>query len=243
MKNIYAEVQYIGTNYCGFQTQKNGISIQQELTDAIFKALNEKVDIVASGRTDSGVHALGQVINFHTDTRIKSENIAKVVNKYLPYDISINYTKQVSDDFNARFSAKKKTYIYKVCTEEPNIFEKPYCLYVAQPLDLEKIKVTIKKLQGEHDFAGFMATGSQVKDTVRKIYSATVCKEENMFIFKITGNGFLYNMVRIIMGTLLDVGMGKKQPQIIDEIIKTKDRKLAGKTVIPQGLCLEKVIY
>lgn len=241
--NIVLVVEYIGTNYCGFQKQKNGISVQEVLEDAISKATAQKSTIVASGRTDAGVHALGQVVNFQTNTTIAPEKIATVVNLHLPKDIKIIESYKVDDDFNARFSAKEKTYIYRVCNaEKMSVFKENRCLHFGKKLDISLMEKAAKKLEGEHDFSSFMATGSSVKTTVRTIKKALVYKEGEDVVFELTGNGFLYNMVRIIVGTLLDIGCGKKQENI-DELLRGGMRKLAGKTVSACGLYLKSVIY
>lgn len=241
--NIGLVVEYIGTNYCGFQKQKNGITIQEVLETAIEKATAQKTTIVASGRTDTGVHALGQVVNFKTDTTIAPEKLAIVINFHLPEDVKVVKSFLVSDDFNARFDATEKTYVYRVCNaENMSVFKINRALHFPKKLDIKLMENAAKKLVGEHDFSSFMASGSSVKTTVRTIKKLSIFKENDDIIFEITGNGFLYNMVRIIVGTLLDIGSGKKQDNI-EELLLGCRRKMAGKTVGAQGLYLKEVLY
>ena len=241
--NIGLVVEYIGTNYCGFQKQKNGITIQEVLETAIEKATAQKTTIVASGRTDTGVHALGQVVNFKTDTTIAPEKLAIIINFHLPEDVKVVKSFLVSDDFNARFDATEKTYVYRVCNaENMSVFKINRALHFPKKLDIKLMENAAKKLVGEHDFSSFMASGSSVKTTVRTIKKLSIFKENDDIIFEITGNGFLYNMVRIIVGTLLDIGSGKKQDNI-EELLLGCRRKMAGKTVGAQGLYLKEVLY
>lgn len=241
--NIGLVVEYIGANYCGFQKQKNGITIQEVLETAIEKATAQKTTIVASGRTDTGVHALGQVVNFKTDTTIAPEKLAIVINFHLPEDVKVVKSFLVSDDFNARFDATEKTYVYRVCNaENMSVFKINRALHFPKKLDIKLMENAAKKLVGEHDFSSFMASGSSVKTTVRTIKKLSIFKENDDIIFEITGNGFLYNMVRIIVGTLLDIGSGKKQDNI-EELLLGCRRKMAGKTVGAQGLYLKEVLY
>ncbi|MDR0850157.1 MAG: tRNA pseudouridine(38-40) synthase TruA [Christensenellaceae bacterium] len=246
MKNIQLILEYLGTNYNGYQKQKNGKSVQSELERAIKEALDETPVIYASGRTDAGVHAKGQVVNFVTDTTIPSDKIAVKLNMYLPKDISIIESREVSKDFNARFWAVAKEYQYRICkSEHMSIFEKDRAMHYPYKLDMDKLKEAAGKLVGEHDFGGFQASKSDLKgDSIRKIIRADFEeKDHGILIFKIRGTGFLYNMVRIIVGTLLDIGSGKKDMGIIDKIFETKDRTLAGKTVPACGLYLKRVYY
>ena len=241
--NICLIVEYNGINYCGFQKQKNGITVQEVLEEAIEKATAQKSSIVASGRTDTGVHALGQVVNFHTNTTIKPEKLAIVINLHLPNDVRVVKSFEVAEEFNSRFDAKKKTYIYKICTDEHlSVFKQGLCLHYPKKLDINKMNEVARKLVGEHDFSSFMATGSAVKTTVRTIYNAEFFEQNGDLVFTITGNGFLYNMVRIIVGTLLEIGCGKRQDNM-DILLQGNNRKLAGKTISANGLYLKEVIY
>ena len=241
--NIGLIIEYIGTNYCGFQRQKNGITVQEVLENAIERATAQKSVITASGRTDTGVHAMGQVVNFQTNTTIAPEKLAIVINLHLPSDVRVLKSFVVRDDFNSRYDAVEKTYIYRVCNaENMSVFETNRALHFPKKLDLKLMENAAKKLVGEHDFSSFMATGSSVKSTVRTIKKMSIYKEKDNIIFEITGNGFLYNMVRIIVGTLLDIGCGKKQDNI-EELLLGGRRKMAGKTVGASGLYLKEVLY
>lgn len=244
MKNIKLVIEYIGTNYCGFQKQVNGTTIQSVLEDAIFKAIKENVTIYPSGRTDSGVHALGQVVNFYTNSTIDVEKMPVVINFYLPKDIRIISSNEVEQDFNARKSAISKTYIYKICNKRTlSVFDENRALPCGYNLNLQKMQQACKKIIGTHDFSSFVSTGTSTKTTTRTIFDCSITKQGIYLIFSITGNGFLYNMVRIIVGTLLDIGTEKTTLETLDILLQGKNRKLAGKTVKPDGLYLKEVCY
>lgn len=244
MKNIYAEIEYIGTNYCGFQKQKNAVTIESVLEEAIFKATSNVVKLIGSGRTDAGVHAIGQVVNFFVDTNIPAENLAKIINKYLPDDIKVKNTKEVSSDFNARYSAKKKTYLYKVKTGDSiSVFEKNFYGYYNYEVNMLLLKQVLKEIEGTHDFKAFMSTGSNVNDTIRTIYKTKATRCKDTINIEVTGDGFLYNMVRIIVGTVLMIASSRLPYNNIKLMLKNGDRKLGGKTFAPQGLYLKKVCY
>ncbi len=244
MKNICATIEYFGTNYCGFQLQKNGNSVCNELINAIFCATQEKVTITASGRTDAGVHALGQVINFELDKSLPIAKFPIIINRYLPIDIKLIECHEVPASFNARKSAKKKTYKYLINnSDRQGIVEENRELFFPYQLDIDKMRSAAKILVGEHNFRAFMSSGSQVKDTVRTIYDINIEKEGCHISIEVTGNGFLYNMVRIIVGTLLDVGTGHKSADTINQMLATYDRSLGGKTAPSHGLYLERVEY
>ncbi len=245
MKNIKLVIEYIGANYCGYQKQPKDKTVQGTLEQALQLALGEKVDTIASGRTDAGVNALGQVVNFLTNTTIPSTKIAAAVNHYLPGDIRVISSTQVYRNFNSRFSAKCKTYIYKICTSEHlSVFDNNRCLHYPYKLDIDLMQQACKKVIGKHDFSSFMSKGGTGQNgTVRIISDAHFDINGDYLTFEITGNGFLYNMVRIIVGTLLEIGCGKKSIDIFDELYKGDNRPLAGKTVEPYALYLKKVEY
>jgi tRNA pseudouridine38-40 synthase len=236
-------IEYKGTNYCGWQVQNDRLSIQECIENAIHKITNEKVNITSSGRTDAGVHALGQVANFHTNSSIPIEKIPGAINSKLPDDISIIDAKEVESHFHARYSAKKKRYRYVILNSK---YKRPihndFSYLVKYKLNTDKMIQESKYLIGEHDFRGFMSTGSSVKTTVRTIYDISLKKEEDLIILEVEGNGFLYNMVRIIAGTLVDIGRGKINMSLKD-IIESKDRNNAGHTAEGKGLFLKKVYY
>lgn len=243
MGRIKLILSYDGRNYCGFQRQKNGISVQEKLEDALKEIYCSDITVTASGRTDAGVSAAGQVVHFDCDDRIEVKKIPIALNTFLPNDISVISAKRVSADFNARFSAKKKTYVYKIYNSPVRNPLFPFCAHYPIKLDITLMKKAARFIEGEHDFKCFMASGSPVKDTVRTVYSVDIKKSGNIISIFVTGNGFLYNMVRIIAGTLVYAGSGKIAPESVQDIILSKDRKYAGKTMPPEGLCLVKVFY
>ncbi|MBQ8762081.1 MAG: tRNA pseudouridine(38-40) synthase TruA [Clostridia bacterium] len=245
MKRIKMIVQYKGTNYSGWQKQKNSNSIQEEIEKAIFLALYETVEVVGSGRTDAGVHAVAQVCHFDTNTKIAPNKLFAVINKFLPNDIKILQSEQVDDEFNARFSAKQKTYEYHFYSSELELpLLKDYCAKVRTDFDFELALKACSYFVGEYDFKAFCSAGAQVKSTVRTIYNISLAYLPNgTYCLSVTGNGFLYNMVRIIAGTIIEVGCGKINPDKIPEIILSKNRENAGKTAPACGLFLKNVDY
>lgn len=244
MTNIKLTIQYDGTNYCGWQKQKNGISIQEEIETAIFKVTGEDVNLIGSGRTDKGVHALGQVANFKTNSKIPPDRFRYALNSNLPQDISIVFSELVDDSFHSRYDAKGKTYKYTIYNGEiRNPIYNRYAYHVPVKLDIDSMEKAAESFLGSHDFKAFMSSKTSVKSTVRTINSISLDKEKDLIYFTVNGNGFLYNMVRIIVGTLVEVGLGRISWQSIPDIIKSKDRKEAGHTAPAKGLCLEKVYY
>ena len=243
MRNIKITIQYNGKNYCGWQKQNNSPGIQGTIEKAIFDITREEVKITGSGRTDAGVHALGQVANFKTNSQIPVDRIPNALNAKLPKDISIVKAEDVDEDFHSRYSAKKKTYRYQVYN---SLYRSPIYADISYPvkydLDIDKMKKEAKSLIGTYDFKGFMSSGSSVIDTVRTIYNIEVSKSEDLIIIEIEGNGFLYNMVRIIAGTLVDIGRGRIAEKM-STIIESKSRSMAGHTAPAHGLFLKKVDY
>lgn len=265
-----AIISYLGTRYVGWQRQINGLSVQEVLENALKKAFGEDVKTVASGRTDAGVHAEGQVVHFDAETKIPCDKIPFAVNAYLPDDVSMLKCFPAPEDFNARFSAKKKTYCYNLYLSEHvlplyEITHERICV----PLDISEMKRAAKEIVGTHDFKCFEATGSVVKNTERTVYGIdieTVPIAEAAGVFgenaekkdkengnekafsceikiSVTGNGFLYNMVRIIAGTLVYCGMGKLSSSDVRTAIEKKDRTMSGKTLSAKGLILKSVKY
>lgn len=253
-----AVISYYGANYVGWQRQLNGLSVQEVLEKALEKTFGAPTSATASGRTDAGVHALGQVVHFDVDTSIPTDKIPFAVNTHLPDDVSMLSCEIAPENFNARFSAKRKTYCYKIYVSKHRlpVLELDH-EHITYPLDLDKIEQAAKIIEGTHDFKCFEASGSVVKNTVRTVYSvdvatrhfdnATVRADGKFFdgelSISVTGNGFLYNMVRIIAGTLVYVGIGKLTPQDVSRILETGDRKAAGKTLGAKGLTLMSVQY
>lgn len=242
---ILLTVEYFGKNYAGWQRQKNATSVQQVLEEKLSLILQSPIVLSASGRTDSGVHALGQKAHFDYEGNFPVEKMAFAVNTTLPEDIRVLSAIKVSDDFHAQYSAKRKTYVYKMYVSRTLHPLKNYhfARIPYDKVDFEKMERACEDLIGTHDFSGFSSTGSGIKTTVRTIYSATLRKDGEDITLEITGNGFLYNMVRIIAGTLAYIGAGLLPEDSVKTVLDTKNRKLAGKTFPPQGLYLKEVFY
>lgn len=239
-----ASVEYCGKNYCGWQRQVGQLSVQEVMENACEGLFGVKTAVTASGRTDAGVHALCQAVSFFADTSVPTENLHLALNARLPDDIRVRACHEVSDDFNARFSAKRKTYLYKAYISEiGSAIRKDFYAQIVPPFDYRKAKKACEGLVGTHDFLAFSATGSDVKDTVRTIYEATVEVNADEVYITVSGNGFLYNMVRIIAGTLIEIGKGRLPVDTVEKMIKTKDRSLGGKTYPACGLYLASVEY
>ncbi len=244
MRNIKLTIEYDGKDFYGWQKQPNKLNIQGEIEKAIYNITKEEVDLIGSGRTDAGVHALGQIANFKTNSNISIEKLPLALNSQLKNSIIIKKAEVVDERFHSRYNAKQKTYRYIINNSQCGtaIYRNlEYCFPIE--LDVEKMKEATKYFEGEHDFKAFKSSGTSGKNSVRTIYKAIVKKEGERIIIELTGNGFLYNMVRIISGTLLDVGMGKIAPDEIENIIESKDRQKAGKTLPAHGLYLVEVLY
>lgn len=243
MRNIKITIQYDGRNYCGWQKQPDSLGIQGTIEKAIYEITNEEVKLIGSGRTDSGVHALAQTANFKISSSISIESIPMALNAKLPKDISVIEACEVNDDFHSRYSTKGKTYKYLIYNSK---FRHPILnnisYQVKYELDFDKMCIESKSLLGTHDFKGFMSSGSSVKDTIRTIYDINIKKTDDLITLEISGDGFLYNMVRIIVGTLVDVGRGRINESFLD-IIESKNRSRCGHTAPAQGLFLKKVHY
>lgn len=244
MKNFKLTVEYDGTRYSGWQKQGNTKNtIQYKLEEILFKMLGVRTEIFASGRTDSGVHAKGQVFNFKCETDLTDKEIKKYINKYLPGDIRVLSAEIVDLRFHSRLNVKNKTYCYRMYYgEKCPVFDRKYVTVIDELPDIDLMRRGAEKLIGKHDFKGF-STKTIKKSTLREIYKIDISECNGYIDITITGNGFLYNMVRIIAGTLYEIGTGKKDVLLIDEILSKKDRSLAGITMPPQGLCLVKVEY
>lgn len=238
------KVAYDGTNFCGWQIQPNGRTVQQELNDAVFKAFGEEACVVASGRTDSGVHAALQVCHLDLSRDITGSKLADALNFYLPQDVSVLASAVAPQGFDANRSAKKKTYEYSVYySPRRNPLKERYAVRVKVKPDINKLIECAQTFIGEHDFAAYCAAGSQVKTTVRTIYSFDVTKEDGEIKFTVCGNGFLYNMVRTLVGTALWYAYGKISLDGVTRSLLTGDRNAVGKTMPPQGLTLKSVDY
>lgn len=244
MRNIKLLIEYDGTNYFGWQKQKVGTTIQGTIEKAIKKATGEDIDLIGSSRTDSGVHAKGYVANFKTNSTIPENRFRDAINTKLPDDIVIRHSCEVTDEFHSRYNSKGKTYTYTILNSEiPTAIGKNYVYYVRGKFDIEKMQETCEYFIGKHDFKAFKSDGSSVKTTVRTISDLHIEVYENTIKFFITGDGFLYNMVRIIVGTILQVGRGTKLPLDVKEIIDNQDRNGAGMCAPALGLVLEEVFY
>lgn len=232
-------------NLIGWQKQPDKLNIQGTIEKAIEEITGEELDLTASGRTDRGVHALGQVANFKTNSNIPVEKIPIALNTKLKKSIRILSAEEVDEKFHSRLTCKKKTYRYIINNSEyGTAIYRNLETHIPMKLNIEKMQEAVKYFEGEHDFKAFKASGTSSKISVRTIYKADVIQMPNDRIYiELTGNGFLYNMVRIIAGTLVDVGIGKIKPEEIDSIIKSEKRENAGKTLPPQGLYLVKVEY
>lgn len=240
---VKATVCYDGTDFLGWQVQEGKRTVQGEIERALKELSGEDIRITGSGRTDAGVHAEGQVFSFKTTLKIDEKRLYKAINAYLPQDIRLLSTEKTDEDFNARYSAKRKTYEYRFYESETvNPLKERYALNVYD-IDFSAMKECVKLFKGKHDFSAFCSTGSSVKTTERTVYSCSLKKSGESIVFSVTGNGFLYNMVRIMAGTLLCVGEGKIPKENVLKAFETGDRKLLGKTLSPKGLCLKKVVY
>ncbi len=244
MRNIKLTIEYDGKDFNGWQKQPNKLNIQGEIERAIKEITGEDVELIASGRTDAGVHSFGQVANFKTNSNLPSQKFAIALNTKLKKSIRIQKSEEVEERFHARYNCKQKTYRYIINNgENASAIYRNLEYFVPTKLNVEKMKQSIKYFEGEHDFKAFKASGTSSKSSVRKIYKTQIKEENNRIIIELTGNGFLYNMVRIIAGTLVDVGLEKIEPCQIPDIIESKDRKNAGKTLPPYALYLMKVEY
>ena len=244
MRNLRFTMSYDGTDYHGFQIQKEEITIEKVLKDAVLELTKEDVDIIGCGRTDAGVHSLNYTFNFKTNSKIPCDKFPIAFSTVLPDDISVLKCQEEDDNFHSRFSALKKTYKYVIYTgKTKNPFYNRYSYHYKIPLCIENMQKAAELMVGEKDFCCFMAQGRPIKDTVRIIYDLSVVQKGDFIEIEVTGNGFLYNMVRIIVGTLIAVGSGKMDYKEIENIINSKKRENAGMTVPPQGLFLKEVCY
>lgn len=245
MKRIKLVVAYEGTNYCGWQIQPSGITIEAVLNKALSELLGEKIKVTGASRTDSGVHSLGNVAVFDTETRIPPEKICYALNQRLPEDIVVQSSCEVAPDFHPRHCYSEKTYEYRILNRKipiPTLRKDTYFYY--RNLDVEKMKRAAAYLVGTHDFKSFCSIHTTVEDTVRTILSCEVERAlDDIITIRVTGTGFLYNMVRIIAGTLVQVGVGEKEPEDILEILEKKDRSAAGPTAPAHGLTMIGIHY
>lgn len=244
MRNIKLIIEYDGKKFGGWQKQPNKLNIQGEIEKAIGEITGEVIELNASGRTDAGVHSLGQTANFKTNSKIDISKIPVAINSKLKQSIRIISAEEVDERFHARYSCTGKKYRYVINNSRyGSAIYRGLEYHMPIKLNVEDMKKAIKYFEGEHDFKGFKASGTSSKSSIRTIYSAKVIEEGDRINIELEGNGFLYNMVRIISGTIVDVGLGKIKPEEIPQIIESKDRTRAGKTLPPQGLYLVEVYY
>ena len=245
MRNIKLTIEYDGRDFNGWQKQSDKLNIQGTIENAIKAITGEEVELNASGRTDAGVHAIAQVANFKTNSNLPIEKFAVAINSKLKRTIRIQKAEEVEERFHSRYNCKQKTYRYVINNgEQGSAIYRNLEYFVPAKLNIKEMKKAIKFFEGEHDFKSFKASGTSSKSSIRIIYKAEVKELPNERIcIELTGNGFLYNMVRIISGTLVDVGLGKIEPKEILDIIKSEKRENAGKTLPPQGLYLLNVEY
>lgn len=237
-------VAYDGTNYNGWQIQPNGVTIEQKLNEALTDLLGEEIKVTGASRTDAGVHSLGNVCCFDTDTRMPAEKISYALNQRLPEDIVVQDSAEVPGSFHPRFSESRKTYEYRILNRGfrmPTRRLDTYFYYY--PLDVKRMRAAAALLEGEHDFKSFASLHMQTNTSVRTIYRCTVEKHEDIITIRVTGNGFLYHMVRIIAGTLVKVGAGELAPEEITKILSARDRSLAGPTAPAHGLTMMGIEY
>ena len=237
-------IEYDGTAYSGWQRQQSEPSVQQMIEDALMSLTGHKTVVHAAGRTDAGVHALGQVAHFDTESRIPPEKFSFALNTILPPDIRIRESSEADARFHARFDAKRKHYRYVICSgPHASALERNHSMHVPFALDLDKMRQAALFLVGEHDFSAFTSAQLRVRSPVRTVYGIEISAQGNFVYINVIGNGFLFNMVRIIAGTLIYVGIGKLQAEDVEAILQSRDRRKAGITAKPQGLFLVEVRY
>jgi len=245
MKNYKLTIQYDGTRYKGWQTQNTtDLTIQGKIEDILTRLAGRPVDLTGSGRTDAGVHAFGQVANVHLEETLTTEEIRDYLNRYLPEDIAVTAVEEADERFHSRYHALSKTYLYRIHTGKvPNVFERKYMYMYQNPLDVSRMRQAADYLVGTHDFKAFCGNKKMKKSTVRTIYEIKLEETENELRIYYTGNGFLQNMVRILTGTLIEIGDGRREPEEIVSILEGKNREAAGYTAPACGLTLCKVTY
>ncbi len=243
MQRVKAILSYDGTHFSGFQKQPNARTVQGEIERALQHIHKEAVKVYASGRTDASVHAIGQVIHFDTPLSIPPERWPKAMNSHLPGDVYVHDVTFVPSNFHARFDAVEKEYRYRILRGEGDVFRRHYTYQCPHPLNIAEMKRAARYFIGTHDFTSFCAANTEVEDMVRTVTVATFEEHDDELVFICRGNGFLYNMVRIMVGTLLEVGQGKRKAEDIPDMIAGKDRSLAGKTAPGRGLYLWHVQY
>lgn len=242
--NILVTITFDGTAYHGFQVQKNGKTVCEAFQDGLEQLFGVRYDVKGCSRTDSGVHALEFCLNFHAETAIPMEKLSLALNRYLPPDIRVLKAKEVPEEFHARYSAHSKEYLYRIrnsAIDSP--FDQSYYWRCTPKLDVVAMNEAAQKLVGKHNFSAFMSAGSTIVDTVRTIYRFEVEQQGEMVLCRVEADGYLYNMVRILCGTLVEIGSGKRDISQIDKALQSGSRQDAGITLPPQGLFLSRVFY
>lgn len=245
MKNFKITIQYDGTRYKGWQVQKStDMTIQGKIQSVLSEMAGQEIEVIGSGRTDAGVHAYAQVANFHVPAHFKVHEILDYLNHYLPMDIAVLDIEEVGERFHARFNAISKTYVYRIHTSNiPNVFERKYMYTYTEKLDVKRMRQAADLLLGTHDFAAFCGNKKMKKSTVRTVRDITIEEMEHEIRISYIGDGFLQQMIRIMTGTLIEVGNGTKQPEDVLQILESKNRETAGYTVPAEGLLLKCVQY
>lgn len=244
MRNLLIEIKYDGSAYHGWQVQKNALTVQEVFQNAVEKVFLQRLDVKGCSRTDTGVHANQYFLTLQTDMNISCDGAVMALNTHLPKDIAVLSCCEVDADFHPRYSCRSKEYVYKIYNGQiRNPFFADYALHYKYPIDADYLNKEAQAFVGTYDYSGFCSAKSDVEDTVRTVYSCKVWREDDMVFFKVQANGFLYNMVRIMVGTLLFIAQGKIKEGELKGIILSKNRRLAGKTAPPQGLYLNKVDY
>ena len=244
MRRIRTIIAYDGTDYVGWQTQPNGLAVQEVIEGAIREVTGEQTSLQGSGRTDSGVHARAQVAHFDTDARMAADKFAIALNTHLPADIRVLYSEEADPEFHARFSAKEKQYRYFVqIGPHADVFARKYALHAYMPLDLDLMNEAAALVVGTHDFSAFMSTGREVETAVRTVSLSRWERQGKFLVYTVQGNGFLYNMVRILVGTMVGMGSGRIPADSMEKALSTLSRRDAGPTAPPHGLILWRVKY
>ncbi len=244
MKNYKIIVQYDGTRYNGWQRQGNTKNtIQERFENVLYEMCGTNIEIFASGRTDAGVHAEGQVANFKCDVDMTADEIINYLNRYLPQDIRVTHIEEADERFHSRLNAVSKTYEYSIATQKPHVFIRKYVYTAERKPNIDIMKKAAKEICGTHDFKGFSSVGRTKKSTVRTINNIEIAEENGIISITINGSGFLYNMVRIIAGTLFEIGTGDKDVSVIEKVFETNERQYAGATLPACGLKLIEVFY
>ncbi|MBZ9684930.1 tRNA pseudouridine(38-40) synthase TruA [Clostridium estertheticum] len=245
MRNIKIVIEYDGTKYKGWQRLGDSDNtIQHKIETVLSKMAGENIEITASGRTDAGVHATNQVANFRTESSMSDHKMRSYCYEYLPEDIVVKSVEEVDMNFHARYNAKVKKYVYNICNNKAhNVFNRKYEYHIPQPLNIEKMRKASEYLIGEHDFQSFTTLKTKKKSTVRNIYTINIVNEDGNIEISIQGNGFMKNMVRLIVGTLIEVGLGERPADGINDILDKKERKYSGHIAPAKGLFLDEVNY